>query len=99
MTNVAIVGAGTMGHGIEYVTAIAGYTVTLTDVDEDVLERARAHIGLALDSGVMRGKVSEETRREAMGRISLSTNLEGAIDDAQVVIESAPEKLDRKSVV
>ncbi|HXF24051.1 MAG TPA: 3-hydroxyacyl-CoA dehydrogenase family protein [Gemmatimonadaceae bacterium] len=93
MTNVAIIGAGTMGHGIGYVTAIAGYTVTLTDVDEDVLERARAHIGLALDSGVMRGKVSEETRREAMDRIFLSTNLEGAIGDAQVVIESAPEKL------
>jgi 3-hydroxybutyryl-CoA dehydrogenase len=96
MTNVAIIGAGTMGHGIGYVTVIAGYMVTLTDVDEDVLERARAHIGLALDSGVMRGKVSEETRREAMGRITLSTNLEGAIRDAQVVIEAAPERLTLK---
>ncbi len=93
MTNVAIIGAGTMGHGIAYVTVIAGYTVTLTDVDEDALERARAHIGLALDSGVMRGKVSEETRRDAMDRISLSTNLDGAIEDAQIVIEAAPEKL------
>jgi len=93
MTNVAIIGAGTMGHGIGYVTVIAGYTVTLTDVDEDVLERARAHIGLALDSGVMRGKVTEETRRDAMSRITLMTSLEGAIEDAQIVIEAAPEKL------
>jgi 3-hydroxybutyryl-CoA dehydrogenase len=93
MTNVAIIGAGTMGHGIGYVTIIAGYMVTLTDVDEDVLERARAHIGLALDSGVMRGKVSEETRRDAMGRITLSTDLERAIEDAAIVIEAAPEKL------
>jgi 3-hydroxybutyryl-CoA dehydrogenase len=93
MTNVAIVGAGTMGHGIGYVTVIAGYMVTLTDVDEDVLERARAHVGLALDSGVMRGKVTEEMRREAMSRITLSTSLEDAIHDAQIVIEAAPENL------
>jgi 3-hydroxybutyryl-CoA dehydrogenase len=93
MTNVAIIGAGTMGHGIGYVTTVAGYTVTLADLDEDVLERARAHIGLALDSGVMRGKVSEETRREAMGRVFLSTSLEGAIEGAEIVIEAAPEKV------
>jgi 3-hydroxybutyryl-CoA dehydrogenase len=93
MTNVAIVGAGTMGHGIGYVTVIGGYMVTLTDVDEDVLERARAHVGLALDSGVMRGKVTEEMRREAMSRITLSTSLEDAIHDAQIVIEAAPENL------
>src|SRR6185437_5500300 len=93
MTNVEIVGAGTMGHGIGYVTVIGGYMVTLTDVDEDVLERARAHVGLALDSGVMRGKVTEEMRREAMSRITLSTSLEDAIHDAQIVIEAAPENL------
>lgn len=96
MTNVAIIGAGTMGHGIGYVTLIAGYTVTLADLDEDVLERARAHIGLTLDSGVMRGKVSEDTRRDAMSRIALSTSVEGAISDARIVIESAPERLGLK---
>lgn len=99
MTNVAIIGAGTMGHGIAYVTIVAGYMVTLSDVDEDVLERARAHIGLALDSGVMRGKVTEETRRDAMGRIALSTSLETAVEDASLIIEAAPERLDLKQKI
>ncbi len=99
MTNVAIIGAGTMGHGIAYVTAVAGYTVTLADIDEDVLERARAHIGLALDSGVMRGKVSEDARREAMNRVVLSTSLRAAVQDAEIVIEAAPERLTLKQEI
>jgi 3-hydroxybutyryl-CoA dehydrogenase len=91
MSKVAIIGAGTMGHGIAYVTTVAGYEVTLTDVDEDILERARAHIGLALDSGVKRGKVTEDMRREAMNRLTLSTDLEDAVKDAAIIIEAAPE--------
>ncbi|MEO7043465.1 MAG: 3-hydroxyacyl-CoA dehydrogenase NAD-binding domain-containing protein [Gemmatimonadaceae bacterium] len=47
MTTVAIIGAGTMGHGIAYVALIAGYDVVLNDVDTGTLERAHAHIGLA----------------------------------------------------
>lgn len=96
MSKVAIIGAGTMGHGIAYVTTVAGYEVTLTDVDEDILERARAHIGLALDSGVMRGKVTEDMRREAMNRLTLSTDLEEAVGNATIIIEAAPEIVDVK---
>ena len=91
MSKVAVIGAGTMGHGIAYVTTVAGYEVTITDVDEDILERARAHIGLALDSGVMRGKVTEEVRREAMNRLTLSTDLEDTVRNASIIIEAAPE--------
>jgi 3-hydroxybutyryl-CoA dehydrogenase len=96
MNHVAVIGAGTMGHGIAYVTTVAGYEVTLTDVDEDTLERARAHVGLALDSGVMRGKVTEDMRREAMNRLTLSTSLDDAVRHASVVIESAPENVTLK---
>jgi 3-hydroxybutyryl-CoA dehydrogenase len=93
MSAIAIIGAGTMGHGIAYVSTVAGYEVTLFDVNADSLERGRAHIGLALDSGVMRGKVSEETRRDAMSRLSLSTELDSAVADANIVIEAVPEEL------
>lgn len=96
MTTVAIIGAGTMGHGIAYVSAVAGYDVTLFDLGEDSLEHARAHIGLALDSGVMRGKVSEETRRAAMSRLSLCTVLKSAVSDANIIIEAVPEAITLK---
>ncbi len=91
MTTVAIIGAGTMGHGIAYVAAFAGYDVSLFDLSEDSLEHARAHIGLALDSGVMRGKVSEEARSATMSHLSLSTVLKSAVSDANIVIEAVPE--------
>lgn len=99
MTSIAIIGAGTMGYGIAYVSVVAGYDVTLSDLSSDSLERALAHIGLALDSGVMRGKVSDEARRDALTRISLSTDPDLAVRGASVVIEAAPEKLELKQAL
>src|SRR5665213_444525 len=96
MTTVAIIGAGTMGHGIAYVSLIAGYDVVLNDVNPDTLERAHAHIGNALDSGVMRGKVTEEMRRNALTHLSLTSDMELAVADASMVIEAAPEVLTLK---
>lgn len=99
MTTVAIIGAGTMGHGIAYVSAIAGYDVTLCDTTTESLERALAHIGLALDSGVARGKISEQLRMDAITRISLIADLELAVSGADVVIEAAPEQLQLKQAL
>lgn len=99
MTTVAIIGAGTMGHGIAYVSLLAGYDVILSDVSADTLERARAHVGIALDSGVMRGKVSEQMRLEALARLSLVGDIERAVENASVVIEAVPELLDLKQTI
>lgn len=85
-----------MGHGIAYVALLAGYDVTLCDVTLDKLERAVAHIGLAFDSGIMRGKVSHDARHDAINRLSLDTDLAAAVTDADAVIEAAPEDLDLK---
>lgn len=82
-----------MGHGIAYVSAVAGYDVILSDVTPDSLERARQQIGLALDSGFARRKISDGDRRDAMSRISLSTSLTLAVSNAAIVIEAAPERL------
>jgi len=99
MTTVAIIGAGTMGHGIAYVALTAGYDVVLDDVDTDALQRAQAHIGLALDSGVMRGKVTEEVRQDALTHLSLTSDLDAAVAGASIVIEAAPEVLALKQAI
>ena len=95
-SNVAIVGAGTMGHGIAQVCAMAGMEVRLFDLSDDALQRGLDHVHGNLDKGVSRGKVSEELRDETLMRLAGSTVLETAVDGADLVIEAVPEVLSLK---
>ena len=93
MSKVAVVGAGTMGHGIAQVLALAGYETALTDSNAAVLEAAPARIEENLEGGVTRGKITEGNAREAMSRIQLLGDLEAAVTDADLVIEAVIEDL------
>ena len=93
MSKAAVVGAGTMGHGIAQVLALAGYDTALTDSNAAVLEAAPARIEENLDGGVTRGKITEGNAREAMSRIQLLGDLEAAVTDADLVIEAVIEDL------
>jgi 3-hydroxybutyryl-CoA dehydrogenase len=95
----AVLGAGTMGHGIAQVAAAAGHEVGLRDVDQAVLDDALAAIEATLDEGVERGKVSPETRDGALDRIATTTDLEAAVGDADFVVEAVPEDRDLKREV
>lgn len=94
--NVAIIGAGTMGHGIAQVCAMAGMNVRMFDVSDDALQRGLDHVHANLDKGVSRGKVSEALRDETLMRLAGSTDLETAVDCADLVIEAVPEVLSLK---
>lgn len=96
MTRVAVVGAGTMGHGIAQVAALAGYDTCMTDVSAIVLERALNEIETNLDGGVRRGKVSHDAARAALERIETQPSLEAAVHEAELVIEAIVEDLDAK---
>ena len=93
---VAVVGAGTMGHGIAQVAALAGWDVTLTDARTAALGPARDHIRQNLDGGVSRGKVTAEAAVAALARISLATTVGDAVAAADLVIEAVVEDLDVK---
>ncbi len=93
---VAVLGAGTMGHGIAQVAAQAGCNTVLYDISDVIVETGRAAIAAMLDKGVQKGKVSEEQRETTLARITTSTMLQDAVIDADAVIEAAPEKLDLK---
>jgi 3-hydroxybutyryl-CoA dehydrogenase len=94
--NVAIIGAGTMGHGIAQVCAMAGMEVRLFDLGSDALERGLDKVHSNLDKGVDRGKVTEEMRDQTLMRLAGSTDLQTAVDGADLVIEAVPEVLDLK---
>ena len=96
MTALAVLGAGTMGHGIAQVAAMAGYETRLFDLLPDALDAARVRIAANLDKGIARGKVTPEARDEALGRLSFNSSPNEAADGVAVVIEAVPEKLDLK---
>ena len=90
---VAVIGAGTMGHGIAQVAAMAGHGTVLCDVDAAQLERARARIEATLDKGVRLGKVAEAARDGALARLSVTGRLREALESADLVIEAVPEEM------
>ena len=96
---VAILGAGTMGHGIAQVAAMAGWNVALYDVAEDLVDRGLARIRDNLDKGVERGKVAPADRDTAVARLRGTTSLEDAAAGADLIIEAIPEDLELKRKV
>lgn len=96
---VAVVGAGTMGHGIAQVVAMAGCGVALWDPQPGQVDRAFARIQANLDKGVEREKVSSDVRARALGNLYGARDLREAIQDVDLVIEAAPEQLDAKLAI
>ena len=93
---VAIIGAGTMGHGIAYSASLAGHRVALTDADPGMLERGIARVRSAFDKAVERGKCGAQVREEALRLLTLASTAAEAATDADVVIEAIPERLPLK---
>jgi len=92
---IAVLGAGTMGHGIAQMAAAAGYVVIMRDVSSDALARGLQSIERNLAKAIQLKKISEQDRDETLQRISGVTRLE-EISGANLVIEAAPEKLELK---
>lgn len=94
--SVAVLGAGTMGHGIAHACAAAGATVTLHDRDAASVERGLAAIARNLDDGVARGKVTPEQRDATRGRVRGELDLGAAVAGAELIVEAVFEDLDVK---
>ena len=94
---VAVIGAGTMGHGIAQVAAMAGMDVALFDAFEGAAEKGLGKIRENLDKGVERGKVTEESRDAALAHLRVAATIDDAAADADLVIEAVVESLDVKT--
>jgi 3-hydroxybutyryl-CoA dehydrogenase len=88
---VGVIGAGQMGRGIAHVCALAGLDVVLTDVSAEALEKARDTIDQTMARQVARGRIREEDKAAALGRISPASDY-AAFGDCDMVIETASEK-------
>ncbi len=94
--SVAVLGAGTMGHGIAQVCAAAGCEVRLYDIDDAAVGSGLERIGRNLDKGIERGKVTEDEREDVLARLSTTTTIVEAVSGVDLVIEAAPESMDLK---
>ena len=90
---IAVIGAGTMGHGIAYVAALAGCTVTLSDLRPQALDEAVQRIESLLAGGLKRGKLSEDDRAAVHARLRPERILQSAVAAADVVIEAVAEHM------
>lgn len=93
---IAVVGAGTMGRGIAYASALGGFRTVLEDVNDSILAKALDWIRDAFEEGVKRGKVEPAVRDAALECISTSCVVDEAIRGAELIIEAVPEELEMK---
>lgn len=94
INTIAIVGAGTMGSGIAQVAALAGFSVLIYDVHKDALDTAKAKITKNLEGGIVRGKLTEEDKEQALAKIDFSHKFKDVTGD--LIIEAVIEKLELK---
>lgn len=93
---IAVLGSGIMGHGISQVSAAAGYEVTMRDVEDQFLQQAMANMEKSLNRMAKAGKMPLEEIPNILGRVKTTTDLQKAVQDADLVIEAIPENLDLK---
>jgi 3-hydroxybutyryl-CoA dehydrogenase len=92
---VGVIGAGTMGNGIAQVFAQSGFNVTLVDVAQPMLDRARGSIEKSLGKFVEKGKLSAADRDAALGRLTATSSLDD-LTAADYVVEAIVENAEAK---
>jgi 3-hydroxybutyryl-CoA dehydrogenase len=93
---VAVLGAGTMGHGIAQVFANAGAAVRLYDVDETRVEKGRAQVRASLERVASKGKITAADVDRVTSAITGSTDVARAVEGANLIIEAIPEDMNLK---
>src|SRR5207249_10306484 len=87
---IGVIGSGQMGNGIAHVAALAGFDVVLNDVSADRLKSGMATINGNLSRQAAKKIITEDARKQALGRIASET-MDG-LADCDLVIETAVEK-------
>ncbi|WP_224482969.1 3-hydroxyacyl-CoA dehydrogenase family protein [Robertkochia aurantiaca] len=96
MTNITVIGAGTMGNGIAHTFAQFGYQVHLVDISEDALKKGLGTIEKNLDRMVKKESITETDKKQTLANIKTHTSLEEGVKGADLVVEAATENEDLK---
>lgn len=95
---VGILGAGMMGAGIAYVSAMAGIEVVLIDQKQESADKGKAYSEGLLDKGMSRKKVTQDKKDTVLGLITATTELE-ALAGADLIVEAVFEDVEVKAEI
>lgn len=99
INKITVLGSGVMGHGIAQVSAMAGYQVTLRDIEQSFLDKAMEKVRWSLNKMVEKQKLSQAKADEIFGRITPVVDLKTALSGADLLIEAVPEDMNLKKKV
>jgi 3-hydroxybutyryl-CoA dehydrogenase len=88
---VLVCGAGLMGHGIAQVMAAAGHQVAIYEPEVARAEAGRARIGANLERSVAKGRITDDDRKQQLGRITVATSLADAARNVELAVEAVFE--------
>lgn len=94
--SIAVLGAGTMGHGIAQALAGFGYNVIMMDTQQAAIESGLGRIKSSLQRLVKKERMSKEDSESLLSRITDTTDLATAVKDADIVIEAVIENMELK---
>ncbi len=97
--NVTVIGTGTLGTQIALLAGHAGYAVTAYDTQEGVLGATFDRLRSSIDAKGITPFIPWERLEEVMGGIRQTTDLDEAVRDADIIVESVPEDLGIKQAV
>ena len=100
INQVVVIGAGQMGRGIAQVFATAGKTVTVCDINDEIISASQTTLDKGFAKMVARGKMTQEYVDELKGRITFLVDTDyTCAADADLVVEAAIERLDLKKQI
>ncbi|HJS68122.1 MAG TPA: 3-hydroxyacyl-CoA dehydrogenase family protein [Nitrososphaera sp.] len=99
INKITVLGSGVMGHGIAQVSAMAGYTVVLRDIEQSFLDKAMEKVKWSLGKLVEKQKLSQADADKIFARITPIVDLKQALKGADLLIEAVPEDMNLKKKV
>jgi len=96
---VCVLGAGIMGSGIAQVVAQAGFPATMRDIEDRFVDKGMTSIRQNLDRAVSKAKMEANEAAAVMGRVRGTTDLKGAVADADFVVEAVIEVMEVKKAL
>lgn len=91
LKNITIAGSGVLGYQIAFQTAFHGFNVTVYDINDEVLEKAKAKFTVLSEAFKADLNATQQQLEETRSRLSYNSNLEEAVKDADLLIEAVPE--------
>lgn len=97
--NVAVIGAGNMGHQLSTLCALSGFETFIVDENPAQIEKAKAFVADYLPGRVKKGRITQEHCDDAMSKLHFAGTMEEAVPQADIVVEAVFEKLEVKRAV